>query len=191
MAVAALALIALAAAPARLDSAPKFEAPKLEMKLPPLPKVESLSGPAPREALETRQAASDQRASERPAGAKVASIVHAREFARGAEGGFKPVSRFDALTVSGLPSRIAAFKTCVRLTSGDRLPVVVRAAVKAPSGEELLSSRAEVSFGSRGMMEVVIDWEGFTVSRTGDFKLAVSLDGAPSGEFPLPVQQAR
>ncbi len=191
MAIAALALIALAAAPLHLDSAPKPQAPKLDMKLPPLPNVESLSGPAPKEAaLEARQAASDQRAGERAAGSKVTSVVHAHDFTK-ADGGYRPVSRFDALTVTGLPSRITAFKTCVRLTSGQKLPVVVRAALKAPSGEEVLSSRAEVSFGSRSMMEVVIDWEGFTVSRTGDFKLAISLDGTPSGDFPLPVQQAK
>lgn len=200
-AAAAIALAALAAAPASPDGARSaskpgakapiaVQAPKLELKLAPLPLVEGLSGPARENGLQAREAPSDQRAPVRLEGAKIAGVIHAKSFARG-EDGYRPVSPIESFVVASVPARIAPFKTCVRLTSGERLPVVVRTALRSPSGEELLSSRAEVAFGPRESMELVVDWDGFQAVRAGDYKLVVSLDGAAPAEYPLSVQQAK
>jgi hypothetical protein len=117
-------------------------------------------------------------------------VTHAKSFSR-AEGGWRPVSPIESFVVAGVPARIAPFKTCVRISSGEKVPVAVRTALKTPSGEEMLSSRSEVAFGSKDTMELVIDWEGFSAARTGDYKLAVSLDGGRVAEFPFQVQQVK
>ncbi|MBI5543848.1 MAG: hypothetical protein HY901_08185, partial [Deltaproteobacteria bacterium] len=102
--------------------------------------------------------------------------------------GRKPVGRVDSLSVASLPAKVGAFKTCVRVSSGDGMPVPLKASLRSPAGTELLSSRAEVTFGAASEMDVVIEWEGFEATQAGEYKLALSLDGRPAGEFPLAVQ---
>lgn len=203
MVLESIALLVLAAAPgaaATSAGAPEksavkipigVDAPKLEIKLAPLPLVEGLSGPARESGLEVREAPSDQREPARLEGAKIASVIHAKDFAK-VENGYRPVSPIESFVVPSAPARIAPFKTCVRLTSDERLPVVVRASLRSPSGDELLSSRAEVAFGVRDFMELVVDWDGFQAMQVGEYKLLVSLDGGLPAQYSLSVlQQAK
>lgn len=178
----------LAAAPIqKIDPPPKIEAPKLDLRLPEVPKANDLSGPSKATELETRRAAGDQGSTGTPGVAKVESVVHARDFAAG-KSGRKPVGRIDGFTFATLPGKVAPFKTCVRLASPDGVPVVLKVAVKSPAGTELLSSRADVSFGGAGAMDVVIEWDGFEAGQAGEYKVVVSVDGRTSGEFPLAIQ---
>jgi hypothetical protein len=202
MVLESIAVVVLAAAPGTPEASARapaksavkvpigVDAPKLEIKLAPLPLVEGLSGPARESGLQAREAPSDQREPTRLEGAKIASVIHAKDFAK-VEGGYRPVSPIESFVVPSVPARIAPFKTCVRLTSSERLPVVVRASLRSPSGDELLSSRAEVAFGARDSMELLVDWDGFQALRVGEYNLLVSLDGGLPAQYSLSVQQAK
>jgi hypothetical protein len=186
----ALLLASLAAAP-KIEPIPKMEAPKINLDLPKVPKADGLSGTAREQQAEPKQTAGDLRSQAGMPGAgapaKLASAVNAKDFVV-ATGGRKPVGRIDAFTVPGLPARISGFKTCLKLVSGSGAPVTVRAVLRSPSGEELLSSRAEVAFTSGEQMELVIEWDGFEARNAGDYHLVVFLDGAQAGDYLLPVQ---
>ncbi len=190
MAVLAAAAPVEGAGPAPAKAPITVEAPKLDLKLAPLPLLEGLSGPSRENDLQARDAPSDQRTPANLEGAKIASVTHAKSFSQ-AEGRHRPVSPIESFEVGSFPARIAPFKTCIRLTSGERLPVVVRVALRSPNGDDLLSSRSEVSFGARDSMELVVDWDGFQALRAGNYKLLVSLDGGLPAEYPLSVQQAK
>ncbi|MGI5864183.1 MAG: hypothetical protein ACOX6T_19305 [Myxococcales bacterium] len=189
MTPALLLLVALAAppkVPPKLEPAPKLESPKLEIELPELPNTDGLEGPARQKEPELRRAGSDLHGAAQDGAAKLESIVHARDFSVGAKGR-APVGRIDSFVVEGLPSSIPPFKSLLRLVSPGKVPAIVRVRIVSPGGEELLASRAEVSFGSNEVMELVIDWEGFRAVREGDYKVVVDVDGKTS-EHPLALK---
>ncbi len=192
--IALLSLVLLAAAPKLEPIAPppKIDKPKLQLELPEVPKAEGLSGSARQEEAQPKQTAGDLRSGagvpgQASAPAKLVSAVHARDFRASAEG-HKPLGRIDSFTVPGLPARIAPFKTCLRLRSPSRAPAMVKASLRSPAGEELLSSRAEVSFSSNEEVELVVDWDGFQATRGGDYHLVVLIDGAQAEDLMVPVE---
>ena len=186
----ALACLILAAAPVqKLEPIGRIETPKIDLQLPDMPKADGLNGPAKGdEPMQAKQAAGDLRAGSPPANvAKVLSVVHARDFAA-TKAGYKPVSRLDSFAMGTLPAKTGAFKSCVRVGTSDGVPVTLRATIKSPAGNEMLSSdRVDVTFGSMASIDVVIDWPGFEASTAGEYHLLVMLDGKVSGEFPLAV----
>jgi len=191
MLTALLSLVLAAAAPIqKLEAPPKLEAPKLDLSLPEVPKADGLKGTAPKEdEMRTKATSSEPRSAGVSSGptAKIVSVVNAKGFSV-TKSGRKPVGRIEALTFSSLPARVGAFKTCIRLTSADGIPVTLKASFRSPSGAELLSSLTDVTFGSSNDVEVVIDWDGFEASSAGDYKLVVALDGKPASELALPVR---
>ena len=187
-----LGLVLAAAAPiGKLEAPPKVEAPKIDLKLPEIPKAEGLQGAsAPKnEEMQTKSAAGDLRSVDHAGGptAKVVSVVNAKDFTV-SKAGRKPVGRVDSFSFASLPAHVGAFKTCVRLSSVDGVPVSLKATFKSPAGNELLSSRADVTFGENNEMDVVIEWDGFEANAAGEYKLVVTIDGKAAGEFALPVQ---
>ena len=181
----------LAAAPVQKLEKVQLEKTTLDMKLPDMPKTDGLAGPSKDSQLETKHAAGDLRSvtTGQTAGTKVASVIHAKDFARAAGGGYKPVGRIDTFSVGTLPAKTGAFRSCVRLATSDGVPVSLRAQIKSPTNTEMLSSdRVDVTFGTTSFMEVVIDWPGFEATQAGDYKLVVTLDGQAAGEFPITVQ---
>jgi len=183
--------LVLAAAPVQKIEKVQLEKTTLDLKLPDMPKADGLAGPSKDDdQLETKHAAGDLRSvtTGKAGGTKVASVMHAKDFQRSANG-YKPVSRIDGFTVGTLPAKTGAFRTCVRLATSDGVPVSLRAQIKSPTGTEVLSSdRVDVTFGTATFMDVVIDWPGFEATQAGDYKLAVTLDGQTGGEFPISVQ---
>ncbi len=184
-----LLLVALATPPKlppKLDPAPKLESPKLQIELPELPDADGLAGPAKPREPDLRRAPSDLNGAARSGSARLETIVHARDFSAGAKGR-APLGRIDSFLVEGLPSSLPPFKSLLRLVSPERVPATVRVRLVSPGGEVLLSSRAEVSFGSNEVMELVVDWEGFRAMSEGDYKVVVDVD-AKTSEHPLPLK---
>ncbi|MGC4113121.1 MAG: hypothetical protein QM765_00260 [Myxococcales bacterium] len=191
----ALLSLLLVAAPQKLEiqkiDAQKPDAPKIDLNLPQVPKADGVkAGEAPKnDQMQTKTAAGDLRSVSTTDGpsAKVVSVVHAKDFAA-TKNGYKPVSGISGFNFTSLPARVGAFKTCVRLSSTNGIPVQLKVSFKSPAGNELLSSRADVNFGAGSEMDVVIEWDGFEANAAGDYKVLVTLDGKPSGEFPIHVQ---
>jgi len=190
----ALMCLVLAAAPQKIEvqkiDAQKLEAPKVDFNLPDVPKADGIKGTeAPKnDQMQTKSAAGDLRSvSTTGAAAKVVSVAHARDFAA-TKAGYKPVGGISGFSFSSLPARVGSFKTCVRLSSPDGVPVQLKTTFKSPAGNELLSSRADVTFGAGSEMDVVIEWDGFEANAAGEYKLVVTLDGKAAGEFPISVQ---
>jgi hypothetical protein len=185
---AVLALLVVAAPVQKVDLT-KIESPKIDGPvLPDIPKVDGLSGPTRSEELQVKQTTSDLRiVTGKPGSTKVESVIHAHDFSL-TRSGRKPVNRIDGFSVGGLPAKIGPFKTCVKLSTTDDVPVTLKVSLKSPSGNELLSSRADVAFDGAASVEVVIDWDGFQASQLGEYKLVVMMDGRAAGEFPVLVQ---
>ncbi|HEY3447140.1 MAG TPA: hypothetical protein VGK67_12280 [Myxococcales bacterium] len=163
----------------------------MDFKLPEMPKADGLKGSeSPKnDEMQTKSAAGDLRSVSTTGGptAKVVSVTHAKDFAA-TKNGYKAVGGISAFNFASLPARVGSFKTCVRLSSADGVPVQLKTTFKSPAGNELLSSRADVTFGSGNEMDVVIEWEGFEANSAGEYKLVVAIDGKTAGEFPLAVQ---
>jgi len=184
----ALALTVLAAAPIQKIEKIQLEKQTLDFKLPAVPKADGLSAPSKTEELETKRAAGDLSANMGKPGqvgaAKVESVKHARDF-QPTKNGYRPVNGIEGFTVNALPTRVTPFKTCVRIGTPDGVPVVMKTSIKSPGGAELMASRADVSFAGANAVDVIIEWDGFEASQAGEYKIAVLLDGKPSGEYPL------
>ena len=186
----ALVGLILAAAPIQKIEVQKLETSKMDFKMPDMPKADGIKGTeAPKnDEMQTKTAAGDLRSVDTAGGAtaKVVSVTHAKDFAV-VKNGRKAQGKVDGFNFTALPARIGAFKTCVRLSSPDGVPVALKASFKSPAGNELLSSRADVTFGANNEMDVVIEWDGFEATVAGDYKLVVAVDGKAAGEFTLPV----
>lgn len=186
-----LGLVLAAAAPIQKIEVQKLDAPKMDFKLPDMPKADGLKGAeAPKnDEMQTKTAAGDLRAANTATTsvAKVVAVTHAKDFAV-TKTGRKPTGAISGFTLGSLPAHIGAFKTCVHVANESGLPVSLKASFKSPGGNELLSSRADVTFGSGNEMDVVIEWDGFEATVAGDYKFVVTLDGKAAGEFPLPIQ---
>lgn len=188
-----LCLAVLTAAPQKIEvgkiQTEKLDAPKLDFALPDVPKADGIKAKeAPKnDEMQTKSAAGDLRSvsTEGPS-AKVVSVMHAKDFAA-TKAGYKPVGGISGFSFASLPARVGAFKSCVRLASANGVPVQLKVVFKSPAGNELLSSRADVTFGNGNEMDVVIEWDGFEANAAGEYRLVVSVDGKVSGEFPLAV----
>ena len=179
----------LAAAPKGVGKLeiPKIETQKLDLNMPALPKGDGMASTAADKGPELKTAPGSVTApSHGASSAKVEKATHARDFALTLDGR-RPKSALDGFKIDKVPSHIEPFKTCLRFSSSDGNPAAVIVKLVSPGGEELLASRGDVVFGKTNQIDFVIDWEGFEARQEGNYRVTVSVDGAPGGDFPIPV----
>jgi hypothetical protein len=168
--------------------APQIHAPKMQLDLPGVPKVEGLQGPsAESRDLTARQAEQSETMKLSPA--KVEEVQLGRSFAA-TERGLRAVEPVDAFLVSSMPAQLPAVKACVRLASPDRMPARVKVQVKLPGGAELASAIRVVTF-DKEWADVLFDLGSLKVGQAGSYSVVVSLDGAPVAEQTLEVRQVK
>jgi hypothetical protein len=174
--------------PSKLEK-PKVAPSKLTLDLPAIPSAAGLSVPPPENKSELRSAPHEDR-EPAPGGpsAKVEKATHARDFVESAAG-LRSRGAILGFHVPALPAKLDPFKTCLRLSSRDGSPAVIKAKFISPSGEELRALRGDVLFSRDRLVDFVLDWGSIEIHQTGEHRIAVTLDGSPASELVLPVKK--
>lgn len=168
--------------------APQFQAPKLELELPGVPRVEGLQ----RRAAETAELGArevEQTETLKVSPARVEEVQLARSFVP-TRRGLKALEPVDAFLVATLPAQLPLFQACVRVSSAERVPTRVKVQVRLPGGAELWSATKTVSF-EKEWSDVVFDLAALPVRQPGAYRVVVSLDGEPAAEAALEIKQLR
>ena len=178
-------------APPKLDPITKPDAPKLDIKLPDMPKANGLARPASNDEEPTLKRSATEKPGEavkaNGSTAKVESIIHARDFQM-VGGKRRAAVTIDGFDMASFPAKVSPFKSLIKVVSSDGGPVTLKTEILSPGGDLVLSSHADVVFSGTQFVEVLIEWAGFEAVRPGDYKILTLLDGRPGGEFALPIR---
>lgn len=167
-------------APLKLD-VPKFEMPALDLPEMDVPKLDGVEAPK----------AEGPGAPQAPTAVTftVGDITLAKGFRTGKRGACIARRKIDRFDVDQLPTHIAPFRTCVRLTSTEGVVATVKARIEDPTGREVANAAGEVSFARRGKeIDYLIDWVGFTAKHPGKYILSIQLGEDARGQIELEVK---
>ena len=180
-------LLALTLTSLKID-APQFQAPKVQLDLPGMPKAEGLQGPSARdEDLTSRKAVETDTMKATPP--RLEELQLSKSFVATSRG-LRALEPVDAFLVVAVPAQLPTFKVCARVASPDKMPSRVKVQIKLPGGAELASASKNVSF-DKDWADVVFDFANLKVLQGGTYKVVVSLDGAPAAELPLEIKQVK
>jgi hypothetical protein len=180
-------ILALALTSLKIE-APQYQAPKMQLDLPGVPKAEGLSAPSAKdEDLTAQKAVATDTMKLTPA--SVEELQLSKSFVATARG-LKALEPVDTFLVATVPAQLPTFKACVRVSSPDKMPTRVKVQLKLPGGAEFVSFSKNISF-EKDWAEVVFDFTTLKVEQGGVYKVVVSLDGAPAAELPLEIKQAK
>lgn len=166
--------------------APQFQkAPKMELDLPSVPKLEALEGPA-KSRVELNLRKGEETGTLQASPVKVEEIQIAQAFVQGSRG-LRALEPVDTFLLAAAPAQLPSFRACVRVASPDRMPARVRVQLRLPGGAEVASVSRSVSF-EKEWADVVFDFANLKVAHGGTYKLVVTLDGEFAAEAPLEVR---
>lgn len=181
----ALLASALLLAGAGQAKKPKAATPDFSMPdLPALPTGDGLekakeSGPA----VQTRAPADPRKAEY-----SLVSLEHAQQFVQQNDR-YEPRFSIPKIDVVNLPMTVASFHTLVRVKSEDHLGAPIEVRLLDPTGRQVLSSQGALVFGGHDETEFLVDWDPFTLMKSGSYTFEVSVAGQKIGSQPFPVVQ--
>lgn len=180
-------MLALTLASLKIE-APQFQAPKMDLDLPGVPRVEGLQGRAAKAPeFDTRKVEESETLKVSPA--RVEEVQLSKSFVP-TRRGLKAIEPVDAFLVASLPAQLPAFKACVRVSSAERIPTRVKVQVRLPGGAELWSATKTVSF-EKESTDVVFELGALDVRQAGSYRVVVSLDGEQAAEAGLEIKQLK
>ncbi len=181
--VVAAVISVVAAAPAHAADAKSAEAkkgasaaPKIDLQLPGLPKLDGVKGAAEEPGV----------AAEGPP--VLEKVEHARDFDANT-GGRKPRGPvIKEFRVKSLPATTEAFKTLLRLKSPGGKPLRLDLNLLAPDGAVVADTSTDVSFPyGKDTMELVVKWDGIAAKAAGTYVIEVLAGGQKLGAAPIEI----
>ena len=115
-------------------------------------------------------------------------VEHAQQFVLQG-GSYQARHPIDKLDVVNLPMTVASFHTLVRVHSAAHLGASIGVRLLDPRGDPVLSSQGALVFGGHDDAEFLIDWDPFTLSRSGRYTFEVTVAGQVVGTRPFMVVQ--
>lgn len=182
------ALLVALGATASADGAKK---PKSKVKaadfsigdLPALPTGDGMKATEEHQKVETKKPAD-------PSVAKytLAGVTHAEQFIQH-ENGYEARHAISRIDVVNLPMTVASFHTLVRVHSDDKLGAAIEVRLLDPRGNQVLSSQGALVFAGHPEADFLIDWDPFTLQKSGTYEVVVAVAGQEIGRQPFPVVQ--
>lgn len=115
-------------------------------------------------------------------------LEHAQQFVL-QTGHYEARHPIDKLDVVNLPMTVASFHTLVRVHSASHLGASIGVRLLDPRGNQVLSSQGALVFGGHDDAEFLIDWDPFTLSKSGRYTFEVTVAGQVVGTQPFMVVQ--
>ena len=178
---AVISVVAASAAAAEGKSAEATKgasaAPKIDLQLPGLPKLDGVKG-----------AAEEPGAPSAEGPPVLEKVEHARDFDANT-GGRKPRGPvIKEFRVKSLPATTEAFKTLLRLKSPGGKPLRLELNLLAPDGTVVADTSTDVSFPyGKDTMELVVKWDGIAAKAAGTYVIEVLAGGQKLGAAPIEI----